>query len=953
MSRLDLAIFNALITQRPADERYNIFCLEDPSLFHAYHITRLQSPLAAKNLLLAKETARYILADNGEIDQTKIVKAIDYLSKTLYPLGPDRQDEAKPREHLLNMLHALKKNPSLKESIKKLFVPSYKTIQDLIQHTLALPPNTTLTPFHTKHAALTALFSYLRQDVGSCFASAFAILIHQEHPERFLKDIEALLSTGRMTRTIGAQEITVPMNLSGCIGELFKPIPILDLYPHPLTTLALSPGLQRAFQATQIISIHNATEELEKCLSHEYLIQTLQHSEDTITANQIIESTLQHHYQVSQDHIQQLLHTEGLYTQEILSTTTEQKVRHYLSAYETAKHAFISETQNPLLKSWEYTLASLSDVNSSLALEHILIALGWKSEEPESFPHIILNFIQNAIQETQKDSEKYEHAYNEAQSQLLYVESRMRNPLNDQDNKILIADHIRIRQELNQHLQEWNTAQEKAKKLSALPNFLLSFYSQALPQYFRSTYDAFIQEFAHLYTDTPAGFRLVFTHGRSHPHTWSPIHSLHEFITALSDFFSSTEYDLMNKHNIQKVEKETQALLSSLISSLHRPSFQEAALLRILHAYQAPIPSSPLNHLEQLSHTPWVYISGGHVHTLIQNYFELPHPPAQIEKRTDNAHELAAFLSDALKDLPSAIKNYLENNTHSLLASSPTHVFSITAGSPLFLDAWNNDWYSYTWLRDVWMEKQKKFLAHTLLNEQTLFICLERFCKKNNLEHLTRDFQDFCSDLSLSLPEFYHKASRFLEKALPQTASPFYQQRLVSHIVREAPYISEQQISEVLDMISNYLGISSRITYEKVQSRLEEFIPKLSLLSSEELRHLLQGLLMESYQRVYFEEDMLFRLTTAMRHHHLSYPAPLLFGDTNWAYRYFGFILHPGTQAIDMWTFNYMGLYGRPLEEASQQMTIEHPWRLYPHPTDYGMIPPPGYRYDMPRGMHP
>lgn len=108
---------------------------------------------------------------------------------------------------------------------------------------------------------------------------------------------------------------------------------------------------------------------------------------------------------------------------------------------------------------------------------------------------------------------------------------------------------------------------------------------------------------------------------------------------------------------------------------------------------------------------------------------------------------------------------------------------------------------------------------------------------------------------------------------------------------------------------------------------------------------------MESYQQLYFEEDLFFRLATAMRHHNLAYPAPLLFGDSNWAYSYFGFILHPGTQEIDLWQFNYAGLQGYPLENTDKLLSVSRPWTLYANPIDYGMPPPPGYRSRMPKGF--
>ncbi|BAE80819.1 conserved hypothetical protein [Chlamydia felis Fe/C-56] len=962
MSRLDFFVFDSLVLKQKHNELEEIFCSENDTLFQAYQTTSLQSPLAAKNLTIARNAARYILTDTGEIDIAKVVQATEHLSKCLYPLGPHRHNETKSREHLLKMLQAIKQVPEIRERIKKLFVPSYKGIQDLIRNTLALPPDTTLTPIHVRQAALAAMFSYLRQDVGSCFASAFAIVIHQEYPELFIKDIDDLLSSGKLTRIIGTREISVPMNLSGCIGELFKPLRILDLYPDPIAKLSASPGLQRAFAAAGVVdTLDDPQVRVQQVLAHEYLLNKLQHIDDSITANEIIRSTLLHHYQITESSVRSTLFQEGFYSKEQVFFSIEhshklsqmQRIYSFLSAYEQAKFAFIRDTQNLLLKSWEYTLASLADANDASTLNRLRIALGWNPNDPNSLAFIIQTFVEEYIDKSRNLIEQCEQTYQEARAQLEYIESRMRNPLNDQDNKILVMDHIRFRQELNKALQDWDAAQEKAKKLFSLPNFLLSFYTKIIPQYFRSSYDAFIQEFSHLYADSPAGFRILFTHGRSHPNTWSSIYSINEFIGFLSEFFSSTEGDLLEKHGVLGLEKEVSALIHRIISFIHKNSFQEAAITRILQAYDLPVPPSVLNNLDKISHTPWVYVSGGTVETLLQDYFENPEELTHVEKHPENAHELAAFFSDALKDLPSAIKSYLEDGSHSLIASSPTHVFSVIAGSPLFREAWSNDWYSYTWLRDVWVKNHQDFLEDTVLDQQGIFTFIERFCAKYSLQNLAYDFHDFCSDYSLLLPELYEKASRFLKDALPKTESllALYQRRLAHQMVQDIPYTSDQQLPEVLDKISSYLGISSRITYEKFSKLIEQFIPNFSLLSSGEIRHLFKGLMMESYQRLYFEEDVFLRLATAMRHHRLAYPAPLLFGDSNWAYSYFGFILHPGSKEIDLWQFNYAGLQGYPLENMEKLLSVSQPWTLYANPIDYGMPPPPGYRSRMPKGF--
>lgn len=131
MSRLDYFVFDSLIHKQKPQELDNIFCAEDDELFRAYQITALQSPLAAKNITLARNTARYILADNGEIDIAKVVRAIEHLTSCLYPLGPYRQDETQSREHILHMLQAIKQESEIKERIKKLLslrIPQFKIL---------------------------------------------------------------------------------------------------------------------------------------------------------------------------------------------------------------------------------------------------------------------------------------------------------------------------------------------------------------------------------------------------------------------------------------------------------------------------------------------------------------------------------------------------------------------------------------------------------------------------------------------------------------------------------------------------------------------------------------------------------------------------------------------------------------------------------------------------------
>lgn len=960
MTRLDQVIFDKLVHQQslsPVNEKLN---MEDMLPFQAYTSLPLQSPLTAKNLALARRIASYILQENGDIDLRKVTECIHGLSQSLYPISPDLYEETPSREHLLRMLQAIKNTPQIQASLKRLFLPSYTEVIRLIRNTLALPEQETLTITHVRQAVLVALFSYLRQDVSSCFASAVAILIHQEYPHLFIKDMEDLLSLGKLTRIVGTKEVSVPFNLSPSIGELFKPIRVMDFYPNPLTSLSTSPGLQKACLAAGLIQpLEDPQERLQELLSHEFLMEVCQQPYETITVQKILQSTLLHYYGISLNQVSSFLLQEGMRNKDAVllnydstaNQSTRQRVCSYLHAYEQAIAAFTSDTQNPLLKAWEYTLATLADANNPSTLHHLQTALGWDASQTDGLHELMLAFVQEEITLAQEHASKCEHTYQEAQAQLAYVESRMRSPLNAQDSQILSMDHIRFRQELNQALYDWNVAQEKIKKLLSLPNFFLSFYAKTLPLYFKSSYDAFIQEFSTHYADSPAGFRILFTHGRSHPNTWTPIYSLQEFIQALAEFFSSTEEDLMSKHGVVGVEQEASVLVHRMITALHTHRFQEATITRILQAYQEPLPVDPLNHLSQITHTPWVYVSGGNPSTLITYYFEQTEPITLQKKHPENAHELAAFFTDALKDLPVGIKQYLNENQHNLLASSPSHVFSVIAGSPLFLQAWENDWYSYTWLRDIWIKQNQDFVHDSLLSQSEIYQFINSFCQRNHIEHLSSDFHTFCSNLSLSLPELYEKASHFFATSISgdPVVQTLFQNRLAQHLIEETPYTNEQQLPITLENIFSYLGISSRMAFEKLQPLIESYVPKMALISSRELYQLCLGLLMHSYEKFYMGEDLALRLITAMRYHKLSYPAPLLFGDSNWAQTYFGFILHPGTKDIDLWAFNSIGLKGRPIDNMT--ISVQQPWSLYTNPIDYGMPPPPGYRSHMPKGF--
>ncbi|WP_213358238.1 hypothetical protein [Chlamydiifrater phoenicopteri] len=950
MKNFHLSVFQDVIDARNLSDEESIFFEEDAESSYIFSFKRFLNPLAFRNLKLARALSQRIISDSGELDISIVVSSIEILSKGIYPLGPFRQEEAPFREHTLNMLKAIKNKVEIRDTLKRLFLPTQKALQNIIRRSLALPPEEELTVAHARRAAVSALLSYLRQDVGTCFASALAIVIQKEYPEKFITDIDKLLSSGRLSRMVGDKEYLAPINLSASLGDLYNPVEISSLYPDPFAAIASSPELLHAFSSAGIFSPEQQPEEqLQALLANEYLTQKLSDPLASISAHEIIQSTLLHAFGITQDQVKQTLLTQGIKEksglQHLFSETHQ-----YLQAYEQARNAFVDMSQNALLKVWELSLATLAEKPTDKTTPHLLAGLGIRNEDPSCIGSILEETIHHLLQKLNAEAKDCESRYYEAQSQLDYVNSRLQNPINSQDNQILSYDHHRFQQELNAALYAWEQIKEKTKHLLSFPQFFLKSLTTLLPQYFKSAYDVDLLPTASSpYTDSAAGFRLFFTHGRANNYAWSPIQSSTEYVQFLSSFFSFMEQEIQDKRSVSTIKEEVSSIIQSITAFVHSDNFLSGAFDRILSHYQYPKQKQQQKVPDFLPFTPWTYISGGSLSTFTSCYFEENVSLTNIKKHPENAHELIAFYADALKDLPLKTKNYLEDG-HSLITSSPSHAFSIIPSHPLFMDAWNNDWYSYTWIRDVWVKQHELFLASYTLSKQEIHSLILKLTEDLHFSSLAEEMLSFFEDFSLTLPEFYAKTLKFFEQ---NTQHPNLQIKklLCRSLFRLIPLIPEQLVPSAIEKVASYVGVSSKIKKINLQEILENHFNKFSFLSSKEFLHLFSCMLLQALQKTHFDEDLYFRTLSAMRHHKLAYPAPLLFADSNWNNTYLGFTVNPGNALVELWGFNYAGANGFPMVEWEQYLSTTQEWLLFSDPVQYGMPPPPGYRSGLPKGF--
>lgn len=231
--------------------------------------TQIQDSWAWRNTFIARELAERLIDDRGELNKQSLFRSIQVLERNLHSLGPQRHHDFFRVIHLLKILRYFYENPEFSYTLKRVGKPhQHQNAEILLRETLFLDQRVVLSDAHARRATLAALLTSLRQNVGSCFATAPAILIQQEKPLQFLSDVGQLLGTGRLTRVIEGVEYAVPLSVSWGVGDLKRPFFLWNLGEKPWETLSSSPGLLAAFEAAKIIAPERDRSEKKNICAH-------------------------------------------------------------------------------------------------------------------------------------------------------------------------------------------------------------------------------------------------------------------------------------------------------------------------------------------------------------------------------------------------------------------------------------------------------------------------------------------------------------------------------------------------------------------------------------------------------------------------------------------------------------------------------------------------------------
>lgn len=929
-------------------------------LSRALDLSDIQESCSVRNVLISRRLAQLLIDEKGDIRSDLLPELIEKWKKNLYFLGPKRQYDGIRREHTLKVLNLLQDNKKIGQLIKRFTRPlSHRQAENLVRDTLNLPLTTSITDAHVRQAVLSALFCYLRQNIGSCFATAPAEIIHDEQSELFLLDLLDLLSTGRLKRTFGGIEHAVPLSASWGNGDLRKPLVCKQREDRIEPEVWRSPGLIAAFDAVDVFGSDQNKEEVSKKIYHIIFDWITASDSSIITAENIIQKVLLDHFNVSEAQLNefQTRPKEGISGDILLNipkyskekSTLSQRCQAYLSQLDVAKNAFKSLADNALLKAWEFTLASLAENKLEFTKWNLYASLGLATQEPGGIGECLFQYIQHQVNIINSQLEEIQRDYEAAYSYLQMAEARLKRAASEQEAQWSRMDYQSRLNEFKSIEQRKIRDQDKSKAWAEMHDMLHKVYMYLFKDYFQEVYDADTKsEVQTRFDDSPAGFRLIYKHGRSNTSLWTWIRTPSEFIDSLCSFFTATEPYIVEEMDFKDMHREFSELITTLIQHIKTPRFLETAFDRMAAAHRMQPIKDPLENLDKIDKKPWAYTSGGTMNTLMQCYYKLEDSPKEEGRWVESEVELVIFIVDCLKQMaPNIIKPYVGNQRQAMLMQSPTHAFLLTPNQNPFKKMWTNDIFTYTYIRDNYIQPSTRFIEEMQLTDEMIQHLLFILAGKVHENYRPR-FKDLFRYVHgpMNSIEFRNQLVQFLEEdrafrfsnyarqltdeidSLLYATLPLFPNYDLKNRLRQLlvmlPEINSDQLDDMMDL------------FEKIPSSAGRY-----LLGSDQLQEICKALICLKKITTTSPFDWSFLISQAAQKLEFAMPVPLIFADTNWVKDQFAFLVSPGTGKLELWRVDYVGRRGSPMSMWKQWVDGTQPdikWVIYTLPYQYNQI---------------
>ncbi|MBY0529974.1 MAG: hypothetical protein K2P51_07260 [Rhabdochlamydiaceae bacterium] len=916
---------DTLALSHPREGIYQFFDLKEEAFYSLFFdLSFLQESFHFRCLRRARILAHALVNDEGQWDQDKLVFILSLLEKEGQIFYAEGLSDAWQIEHVLHILRQFLR-PQLQKEILAFTAPlCHLWAEALVRDTLgSLSADQVISDTHVRRAVLISCLHPLRQTLGSCFATAPSILIQREQLEMFLNDMKQLLSTGQLKRTFGGVEYAVP--LSPTMGGA-------DLHKEILSIQAqFSPGLIEACIAIGTISAQDSWKQKVSLLAR----QLQPYLKQPVTVRRFIHEILLSQFQMTEENLSQAEFLERSHAKRLKSSTLMfdpaaskqlEWVHRFRKKEKLACAAYQGICDCALLRAWEYTLASFSEVKLEFASWNLYTSLGLNPDAKGGLGSIIYEKIDEKIKSANQKIQEYQQEYELAFDQLRATEILLKQASSEAQIRRLQAEyrsrgyHMRAMQDMR------DQTYSEGSLYSNLPTFLIQQYTERFPLYFQEIYDASMQEFkSDVYEDSPAGFRLVYKHGRTDPFLWTLIYEADQYIDALIDFFQTTEREIASLCGWEGGELEIFRLTSEIILHLRTPLFLESALERVKAAHQ----KLPSHAKSEGDVKPWGYLSGGTLTTLFKTYCRRSKDFSTEGKWVENESELLIFLLDTLKQLPPIETDPLiENPRRGMLMTSPTHAFILYPGMKEFRQGWQEEGFTYTWVRDQVFLPTLQFYEHCALNTLEQQFLLDEFCRQLPplVSHrVQRGF--IVQDSSMPVPLFRQAILSLLSDNSLKWAD-----EIDSFLYESLPVVSGKEFKIYL----------RRLFSDRMDASLEKALltfPDVPapLMRAKTVRNAAKALHLRAHPRLTLSFDLHQEVANHARYIGLAPPTPLLFADSNWNTYLFGFVVNPGTSRLELWRLDKTATQGAPMSAWRQWLdgTEKSPWVVFTNPSEW------------------
>ena len=578
---------------------------------------------------------------------------------------------------------------------------------------------------------------------------------------------------------------------------------------------------------------------------------------------------------------------------------------------------------------------------------NLYASLGLGPNEPGGIGQCIQQTIQHKLDDANRKVQEIQYDYERAFTQVKSLEARMRHASSEKEGQWLKAEYQGHANEFYFLEEQRNEAQQQAAALVSLYDQLYNVYVNLFKDYFQEVYDAEMQEVSSgPFDDSPAGFRLIYKHGRSNTSQWTLIQNQNEFIDSLASFFVATEPQIAHSLEGKKIENDLSNVVTAIITHIKTKEFLESSFHRIAAAHHTPSIKDPLDHLDQIEKKPWAYTSGGTMHTLISSYYRIEEKPAEAEKWVENEIELLVFFADTLKHIPPRLlEPYLKGKRESMLISSPTHAFLFKPVLSPFKEAWSTDEYTYTSIRDRYVRPAEYFVERLMLEDGMIGHLIEQLNKRVPENYQPRFKMAFGQMRGPLNPLFFRD---YLVGIIEHDRGLRYGHRPVLASFEIDGFLYSQlplsSSAELENRIHKILSLIPEISTETVSRAMQLFnqIPMTRggvFIGASQLQDICKALLCLTEADTATPYDYHRHISSAAQKLGFAMPAPLIFADTNWVKDMFGFVMNPGTGKFELWRIDYTGSKGSPMTSWKQWVDGSRPdrkWAIYTKPFQYG-----------------